>query len=311
MVFQNYALYPNMTVYQNLSFGLKAHRVEKKEIDKKVRTAAEMLQIDHLLDRRPAVLSGGQKQRVAIGSAIVRDAQAYLLDEPLSNLDAKLRSQMRVDLKKIFDKLQATMIYVTHDQVEAMTLATRIVVMNEGVVQQAGTPQEIYENPVNRFVAGFIGLPQMNFLEADLVRESGINVLHAGSFTIPLPARFQNMLNPDRTVSKVEIGIRPEDLSLHGDLPYAIPFVPDLVENLGSHVFVYGNSGSHRMTVRLDAEELDRQSGSSQLLQKIKHSSPVQLFIRPDRLHLFDPETGMSLEHIRQSVNGGNENEHN
>lgn len=311
MVFQNYALYPNMTVYQNMAFGLKAHRMDRKEIDRRVRSAAKMLQIDHLLDHRPSELSGGQKQRVAIGSAIVRDADAYLLDEPLSNLDAKLRSQMRVDLKKIFDSLQAAMIYVTHDQVEAMTLATRIVVMNAGIVQQAGTPQEVYENPANRFVAGFIGLPQMNFLEADLVTRDGKTFLDTGAFIVPLPGQFQKVISAgDGARRQVEIGIRPEDLALQGDFAYAIPYIPDLVENLGSHLFVYGNAGSHRMTVRLDADELERQSRSA-LLQEIKQGKSLQLYIRPDRLHLFDLKTGMSMGYACQAGNGGNENERN
>ena len=173
MVFQNYALYPHMTVYDNMAFGLKLRKIPKDEIDKKVREAAKILDIEHLLDRKPKALSGGQRQRVALGRAIVREPKVFLMDEPLSNLDAKLRVQMRTEISKLHKRLQTTFIYVTHDQTEAMTMGTRIVVMKDGVIQQVDTPQNIYDHPVNIFVAGFIGSPQMNFIDAKIVEKDG------------------------------------------------------------------------------------------------------------------------------------------
>ncbi|MGN0363752.1 MAG: ABC transporter ATP-binding protein [Bilifractor sp.] len=303
MVFQNYALYPNMTVYQNMAFALKAHKVDKEEIDRKVQSAAKMLKIDTLLDRRPSELSGGQKQRVAIGSAIVREADAYLLDEPLSNLDAKLRTQMRVDLKQIYDRMGATFIYVTHDQVEAMTLATRIVVMKEGTVQQVGTPQDIYEHPVNRFVAGFVGLPQMNFMEADLKSAGGKIMVDTGSFSIPLPERLQKQFNmQDGREMKVELGIRPENFFLQGDPRYAMSFEMEMRENLGSHIFLHGHCGGQKMTVRLDAGDL------SQNIMSMQSGQTLQVFPDPDKIHLFDMETGMSInKNAVQNESGGRE----
>ena len=177
MVFQSYALYPHMTVYDNMAFGLKLRKVPKDEIDKKVKDAAKILDIEHLLDRKPKALSGGQRQRVALGRAIVREPKVFLMDEPLSNLDAKLRVQMRTEISKLHQRLQTTFIYVTHDQVEAMTMGTRIVVMKDGIVQQVDSPQEIYNNPANIFVAGFIGSPQMNFIDALVTEEDGKVVL--------------------------------------------------------------------------------------------------------------------------------------
>lgn len=185
MVFQNYALYPHMTVYENMAFGLRAHKTPKAEIEKRVREAAGILEIGHLLDRKPSALSGGQKQRVAIGSVIVRKPRAYLMDEPLSNLDAKLRSQMRVEIAKLHRQLGATMIYVTHDQVEAMTLGTRIVVMKDGAIQQVAPPAELYQNPVNRFVAGFIGSPAMNFLEGKVILKDQKPCLEGKGWQLP------------------------------------------------------------------------------------------------------------------------------
>lgn len=285
MVFQNYALYPNMTVYQNLAFGLKAHKVEKTEIERRVQKASSMLEIKSLLDRKPAQLSGGQMQRVAIGSAIVRDADAYLFDEPLSNLDAKLRTQMRVDLKKIYDKLGSTVIYVTHDQVEAMTLATRIVVMRDGMVQQVGTPRRIYEKPVNRFVAGFLGLPQMNFLNATVEMEEGRAFLNTGDFRIPLPQRFYRSLTEGMTEgTKVEIGIRPEDLMTEGEPFNAIPFEIEMIENLGSHFYLHGFAGSQSTTVKLESYDPKRRDRQ------------MKLYIDPEKMHLFDKGTGESIE---------------
>ena len=287
MVFQNYALYPNMTVYQNLAFGLKAHKVEKTEMDRRIRKASSMLEIGNLWNRKPAQLSGGQMQRVAIGSAIVRDAEAYLFDEPLSNLDAKLRTQMRVDLKKIYDKLGSTVIYVTHDQVEAMTLATRIVVMRDGMVQQVGTPRQVYEKPVNRFVAGFVGLPQMNFLSAVLEMEAGTAFLNAGDFRIRLPMRFQRSLSEGLTEgTKVEIGIRPEDLMTEGDPWYEIPFTIEMTENLGSHYYLHGLAGRQSLTAKVGT------------YNPIYGKKSMRIFIDPEKMHLFDKETGESVEEV-------------
>ena len=192
MVFQNYALYPHMTVYDNMAFGLKLRKVPKDEIDKKVREAARILDLDKLLDRKPKALSGGQRQRVAMGRAIVRDPKVFLMDEPLSNLDAKLRVQMRIEISKIHQKLGATIIYVTHDQTEAMTLGTRIVVMKDGVVQQVDTPQNLYQKPGNLFVAGFMGSPQMNFLDAEIKENGGNLIAKIGEYDLIIPAKSKS-----------------------------------------------------------------------------------------------------------------------
>ena len=214
MVFQNYALYPHMTVYDNMAFGLKLRKVPKDQIDKAVREAARILDLDKLLDRKPKALSGGQRQRVAMGRAIVRNPKVFLMDEPLSNLDAKLRVQMRIEISKIHQRLGATIIYVTHDQTEAMTLGTRIVVMKDGVVQQVDTPQNLYQKPGNLFVAGFMGSPQMNFLDA-VISEKGGNVVATigGEHEVIVPAAKAKVLKDKGYVGKkVVLGIRPEDI---------------------------------------------------------------------------------------------------
>ena len=225
MVFQNYALYPQMTVYDNMAFALQIRKVPKKEIDKKVHEAASILGIEHLLKQRPGALSGGQKQRVAIGSAIMREPKAFLMDEPLSNLDAKLRAQMRVELAELHKRLGATMIYVTHDQTEAMTLGTRIVVMKDGYIQQADTPKEIYENPANLFVAGFIGSPQMNFIEG---KDIGLD---------------ENIL----------YGIRPEKMTKSdGDIKLTVNI--EISEMLGSEKIIYFSVGKQKCSARVDSD---------------------------------------------------------
>ena len=214
MVFQNYALYPHMSVYDNMAFGLKLRKVPKEKIDKQVHEAAKILDIEHLLDRKPKALSGGQRQRVAMGRAIVREPKVFLMDEPLSNLDAKLRVQMRVEISKLHQRLQTTIIYVTHDQTEAMTLGTRIVVMKDGVVQQVDTPQNLYQKPGNLFVAGFMGSPQMNFLDA-VISEKGGNVIATigGEHEVIVPAAKAKVLKDKGYVGKkVVLGIRPEDI---------------------------------------------------------------------------------------------------
>ena len=213
MVFQSYALYPHMSVYDNMAFSLKLKKVPKDEIDKKVRDAARILDLEHLLDRKPRALSGGQRQRVAMGRAIVRSPKVFLMDEPLSNLDAKLRGQMRVEISKLHQRLGSTIIYVTHDQTEAMTLGTRIVVMKDGVVQQIDTPQNLYDHPCNKFVAGFIGSPQMNMITAEAVEENGEVILKFAGQSIALNANRARALKDGGYVGKkVVLGIRPEDI---------------------------------------------------------------------------------------------------
>ena len=278
MVFQNYALYPHMSVYSNMAFGLKMRKVNRTEIGKRVQEAADILGIQNLLNRKPRQLSGGQRQRVALGRAIVRHPQVFLFDEPLSNLDAKLRVQMRVELKKLHNRLNTTAIYVTHDQVEAMTLGDRVVVMRGGVVQQAGEPLELYNAPVNRFVAGFIGSPAMNFAVVR-VRDSidGIRADRSGfSITIP-PAvcpRLRAHVNHD-----VTIGIRPEDLQIaNGSQPSQLCFeaVVEVVERLGAE------------------QLLDLQVGDQTMVAAVepgihaKRGDRINFALRPERLHFFD-----------------------
>lgn len=241
MVFQNYALYPHMTVYENMAFGLRAHKTPKAEIDKRVREAAGILEIGHLLDRKPSALSGGQKQRVAIGSVIVRKPRAYLMDEPLSNLDAKLRSQMRVEIAKLHRQLGATMIYVTHDQVEAMTLGTRIVVMKDGAIQQVAPPAELYQNPVNRFVAGFIGSPAMNFLEGKVILKDQKPCLEGKGWQLPLTAaQGKKLINKGYMEKAVTLGIRAEDLHGQASGDAWLEVLVDVREMLGAEVLLHG-----------------------------------------------------------------------
>ena len=244
MVFQNYALYPHMSVRENMSFSLEMHKRPKEEIKKRVQEAAEILGIEGLLDRKPKQLSGGQRQRVAVGRAIVRKPGVFLFDEPLSNLDAKLRVQTRVELKKLHERLATTAVYVTHDQVEAMTMGDRIVVMKDGLIQQVGGPLELYNTPANRFVAGFLGSPAMNFFEAELTGSGDSLFLQTGSFKIDLPLEKINVMN-GYGEKKVIVGIRPEDLVMVEDdvSGKAIQFTVDVVEPIGSETYVVGNAG--------------------------------------------------------------------
>ena len=213
MVFQNYALYPHMSVYDNMAFGLKLRKTPKDEIDKKVHDAAKILDQEHLLDRKPKALSGGQRQRVAMGRAIVRSPKVFLMDEPLSNLDAKLRGQMRVEISKLHQRLETTIIYVTHDQTEAMTLGTRIVVMKDGIIQQVDNPQNLYDKPCNKFVAGFIGAPQMNMIDATVGKDGALTTLSFGGRTVALSEAKSKKLEDAGYIGKVvTLGIRPEDL---------------------------------------------------------------------------------------------------
>jgi multiple sugar transport system ATP-binding protein len=253
MVFQNYALYPHMTVYQNMAFGLTLRKFPKDEIDQRVKEAADILNIGELLQRKPKALSGGQRQRVAVGRAIVRKPKVFLFDEPLSNLDAKLRVQMRVELKKLHERLQTTIIYVTHDQVEAMTMGDRIVVMKDGLKQQVGAPLELYFHPANKFVAGFIGSPAMNFVDGELHSEKGGIFFQSAGFKLRIPGDKAAKLK-DYPEKRVIFGIRPEDLP---EAPCTVPgetfdVVVEVMEPLGSEVFLDVKAGDQSLIARAD-----------------------------------------------------------
>ena len=237
MVFQSYALYPHMTVYENMAFSLKLKKVPKDEIDRRVRQAAEILDITQYLDRKPKALSGGQRQRVAIGRAIVRDPAVFLMDEPLSNLDAKLRNQMRAEIIKLRERIDTTFIYVTHDQTEAMTLGDRIVIMKDGFIQQIGTPQEVFDHPANLFVAGFIGVPQMNFFDARLSRRDGKYAVTVGSVTVELsPEKQQRLAAHNVAEQDVTLGVRPDHIMLCAD---GVKGTVDVSEMMGSSVHLH------------------------------------------------------------------------
>ena len=258
MVFQSYALYPQMSVAGNLSFGLKNARLPKAEIAERVARAASILQIEPLLARRPAELSGGQRQRVAIGRALVRDVEVFLFDEPLSNLDAKLRGELRVEIKRLHQKLGNTMVYVTHDQIEAMTLADRIAVMKGGVIQQLDTPQEIYSRPVNRFVAGFIGSPGMNFFEGSIETNSA-PVFKSGDISVDL-SRY-DFAGPSPEGRQVELGLRPEHVVLgHGadEMPVTAEVEVEIIEPMGSDTLVWTRYGGESLTVRAETDKVPR-----------------------------------------------------
>jgi len=294
MVFQNYALYPHMTVFDNMAFGLKLRKTPKEEIKRKVEQAADILNITELLDRRPKQLSGGQKQRVALGRAIVRNPKVFLLDEPLSNLDAKLRATMRTELTKLHKRLGTTFIYVTHDQVEAMTMATRIVVMKLGVIQQVDTPQNLYDFPVNMFVAGFIGTPQMNFIECTLTANGGDVYLVWGEENenkVKLPAEKANDPALKDYIGKtVVMGIRPE--CLHDDAAF-IQNNPDAVidarvevtELMGNEIYLYLSTGETSVTARVSNRSTAR-SGDA-----------IKLGVEVARAHIFDKETEKCIIH--------------
>jgi multiple sugar transport system ATP-binding protein len=284
MVFQSYALYPHMTVADNIAFGLKLRKVSRQEQDRRVREAAGLLGLQELLDRKPGQLSGGQRQRVALGRAIVREPAAFLLDEPLSNLDAKLRVQTRAELSKLHQRLGTTFVYVTHDQTEAMTMATRIAVLDRGVLQQLGTPAELYEHPANLFVAGFIGSPAMNFFEAQVRNENGELLLDTGSFQISAPASL------DAYAGKaVTLGIRPEDIHDPAYLPpgiktAAIEAVVDVVEAMGSETYLHLIAGDVPFIARVDPRSAAAQGEA------------FTAAINVEKCHTFDPETGHAIE---------------
>ncbi|EHK2363530.1 TPA: sn-glycerol-3-phosphate ABC transporter ATP-binding protein UgpC [Clostridium perfringens] len=289
MVFQSYALYPHMTVYDNMAFGLKLRKVPKDEIDKKVKDAAKILDIEHLLDRKPKALSGGQRQRVALGRAIVREPKVFLMDEPLSNLDAKLRVQMRTEISKLHQRLQTTFIYVTHDQVEAMTMGTRIVVMKDGIVQQVDSPQEIYNNPANIFVAGFIGSPQMNFIDGTIKEEGGKYFACFQSEKIEMPMDKARLLKEKGYVGKnVIIGVRPEHLDDDQELVAANPTTVikskvEVTELMGAESYIYTKLGDQNITVRVN--------GST----KLQNGQEAKFYVDANKIHIFDKETELKL----------------
>lgn len=251
MVFQNYALYPHMSVYDNMAFGLKIRKVPKAEIDQRVREAAKTLDIEKLLDRKPKQLSGGQRQRVAVGRAIVRKPKVFLFDEPLSNLDAKLRVQMRAELIELHNRLQATMIYVTHDQVEAMTMGDKIVVMRDGKVQQIGSPLYLYANPINKFVAGFMGSPPMNFVSAKVVEEGGKIMVDGGAFKLPVDKNHADKVKA-YAGKEITFGIRPEDLAVaDANATDVMTGKVSVVEPLGAEINIYAQVAGQAVTARV------------------------------------------------------------
>ena len=286
MVFQNYALYPHMTVYENMAFSLKLKKVPKDEIDRKVREAAEILDITQYLDRKPKALSGGQRQRVAIGRAIVRDPKVFLMDEPLSNLDAKLRNQMRAEIIKLREKIDTTFIYVTHDQVEAMTLGDRIVIMRDGFIQQIGTPQEVFNHPANLFVAGFIGTPQMNFFEdCRLTKNGDAYSVTVMGHTLPLTAEQNAKLATAGAESRtVTVGVRPVHVTV-GDK--GIDAQIDVSELMGSELHLHMTAGGKDVVAVVQTANLDANAYA-------RHTA-VRFSFEPRLIHLFDPETEKNL----------------
>lgn len=289
MVFQNYALYPHMTVFDNMAFGLKLRKIPKAEISEKVTEAAKILDIEHLLKRKPKALSGGQRQRVALGRAIVRDPNVFLMDEPLSNLDAKLRVQMRTEISKLHSRLETTFIYVTHDQTEAMTMGTRIVVMKDGIIQQVDAPQEIYDHPANVFVAGFIGSPQINFLKAQVVSQNGNIFLEYDQIQIPLSSEKGKILQEKNLVNKqVILGVRPEHITYEEELieKFGTPTFSakaEVTEIMGAESYLYFSKNEDEIIVRVNGNSA------------IRPGDNVKLAFRSDKIHVFDEETEVTL----------------
>ena len=289
MVFQSYALYPHMTVYENMAFSLKLKKVAKDEIDRKVREAAEILDITQYLDRKPKALSGGQRQRVAIGRAIVREPKVFLMDEPLSNLDAKLRNQMRAEIIKLRQKIDTTFIYVTHDQTEAMTLGDRIVIMKDGFIQQIGTPQEVFHHPANLFVAGFIGMPQMNFFDAALTVEGEQYFVTVDGYRTALSAEKCAALKAKGVAAQeVTLGVRPEHIALAAD---GLAGTVDVSEMMGSAVHLHTTAAGKDVVVIVQLMDI---AGSEESVMKI--GTPVKLKFDGSVCHVFDKESGKNLE---------------
>ncbi len=295
MVFQNYALYPHMTVFENMAFGLKLRKVPKDQIAKKVEEAAKILDIAHLLDRKPKALSGGQRQRVALGRAIVREPQVFLLDEPLSNLDAKLRAQMRTEISKLHKRLGTTFIYVTHDQTEAMTMADRIVVMKDGFIQQVDTPNNLYQHPVNQFVAGFIGSPQMNFIDSKLIKVDGKYVIEFGTedtketrgvkYTVEVPeSKSDEKLLEPLVGKEVVMGIRPEcihdeEMFISSAKTGIIDTTVEVAEMMGAETYLYLNCVGIQMTARVSPRN------------NVRPQDKIKVAIDPNRIHIFEKDT--------------------
>jgi multiple sugar transport system ATP-binding protein len=281
MVFQNYALYPHMTVYENMAFGLKLRRFNKADIDKRVREAAKILSIEDYLGRLPKALSGGQRQRVAVGRAIVRKPEAFLFDEPLSNLDAKMRVQMRTEISKLHTQLETTMIYVTHDQVEAMTMGDRICVMKDGIIHQVDSPINLYDKPANLFVAGFIGTPPMNFFNGKIVEKNGKIIFAEETFELQMAESWKSAVVPYIN-RKVVFGIRPEDICWektgNGDYPKVRAEV-DVIEPMGAETYLYMNTGSNNFIARVESHKVFRVGDT------------IELPIYMPKAHLFDKET--------------------
>ena len=309
MVFQNYALYPHMSVRDNMAFGLKLRKTPKHEIKKKVADAAHILDLEELLERKPAALSGGQRQRVAMGRAIVREPKVFLMDEPLSNLDAKLRVQMRTEIAALHQRLGATIIYVTHDQTEAMTLGTRIVVMKDGIIQQVASPQKLYNAPNNLFVAGFIGSPQMNFVNAECVEEDGALYLHFDRFSLKLPERKAKVLKEQGYVGKeVVMGIRPEaiyesehELAANPDSQIEVKITG--YELLGAEVLLYFQLLNEKAQEvhRQFSDDMDGMLKKVQFTAKVdastaaRYGSKITVALDPEKVHVFDKETEQAI----------------
>jgi multiple sugar transport system ATP-binding protein len=284
MVFQSYALYPRMSVRRNMSFGLRMQRVPRAEIESRVEEAARILHLEPLLDRRPSDLSGGQRQRVAIGRALVKKVKVFLFDEPLSNLDAKLRAELRVEIKRLHRDLGTTMIYVTHDQIEALTLADRIAVMKDGAIQQLDSPDAVYSQPANRFVAGFIGAPGMNFIEGSLETDGNRPVFRAGALTIGLDS--YPFRAPPKPGSRVELGVRPEHVRIGADAesqPFHGSATVDLVEPMGADTLVWSSLCGHPLSVRINSEI------------GVPRFGTIAVGFSPARASLFDAESGQRL----------------
>ena len=289
MVFQNYALYPHMTVYDNMAFALKLRKVPKGEIDKKVKQAAEILEITEYLNRKPKALSGGQRQRVAIGRAIVRDPKVFLMDEPLSNLDAKLRNQMRAEIIKLRKRIDTTFIYVTHDQTEAMTLGDRIVIMKDGFIQQIGTPQEVFNHPYNLFVAGFIGAPQMNFFESKLVKVDGKYAIELHGHTVVLSEEKQAALTANKVEEQaITLGVRPEHITL-GEK--GVDAEIDVHEMMGSSVHLHMNAYGKDVVAVVSTMDM-----SEAEVAAMKSGTKVTFDFGGHNCHVFSKDTGINLE---------------
>ena len=287
MVFQSYALYPHMSVYDNMAFGLKLRKTPKDEIKRRVQEAADILGLEELLDRKPKQLSGGQRQRVALGRAIVREPKVFLLDEPLSNLDAKLRVETRANLSRLHQQLGTTFVYVTHDQVEAMTMASRIAVMNKGFLQQVDTPLNLYEQPDNLFVAGFIGSPSMNFFDGKLIQRDGKFIVDCTSFSVAIPDSKAGPYKP-YIGKNIIFGIRPEDIHYPqfappGIVPAHVAGKVDVTELMGNEIFVFVKVGTHTFVARVDPRS------------RLHMGDDVELAFNMDNMHIFDKETELAI----------------